>query len=157
MGLVTVSPVITAFHSCCLSHHVFDQVNLWPAWVGFETAIFWQCSHGTVETKRLYPLRYGPRSALWRSGQKKNLPRWGQKCAIDKKLILRLRSVISKWFQLKTITVILHVRPSKREGMYHLIGHHLSRYYLLHWLLEYCKKVYPQLYYLYSLQLKRTW
>ena len=36
-SLVTVSPVITAFHSCCLSHHVFDQVNLWPAWVGFET------------------------------------------------------------------------------------------------------------------------
>ena len=45
---------------CCLSHHVFDQVNLWPAWVGFETAIFWQCSPGTVETQRLYPLRYGP-------------------------------------------------------------------------------------------------
>ena len=42
--LVTVSPVITAFHSCCLSHHVFDQVNLWPASVGFETAIFWQDS-----------------------------------------------------------------------------------------------------------------
>ena len=39
LSLVTVSPVITAFHSCCLSHHVFDQVNLWPAWVGFETAI----------------------------------------------------------------------------------------------------------------------
>ena len=56
MSLVTVSPVITAFHSCCLSHHVFDQVNLWPAWVGFETAIFWQCSPGTVETQRLYPL-----------------------------------------------------------------------------------------------------
>ena len=48
LSLVTVSPVITAFHSCCLSHHVFDQVNLWPAWVGFETAIFWQCSPGTV-------------------------------------------------------------------------------------------------------------
>ena len=44
LSLVTVSPVVTAFHSCCLSHHVFDQVNLWPAWVGFETAIFWQCS-----------------------------------------------------------------------------------------------------------------
>ena len=44
LSLVTVSPVITAFHTCCLSHHVFDQVNLWPAWVGFETAIFWQCS-----------------------------------------------------------------------------------------------------------------
>ena len=57
MSLVTVSPVITAFHSCCLSHHDFDQVNLWPAWVGFETAIFWQCSTGTVETQYLYPLR----------------------------------------------------------------------------------------------------
>ena len=51
------NPVITAFHSWCLSHHVFDQVNLWPAWVGFETAIFWQCSPGTVETQRLYPRR----------------------------------------------------------------------------------------------------
>ena len=57
MSLVTVSPVITAFHSCCLSHLVFDQVNLWPAWVGFETAIFWQCSPGTAETQRLYPVR----------------------------------------------------------------------------------------------------
>ena len=27
MSLVTVSLAITAFHSCCLSHHVFDQVN----------------------------------------------------------------------------------------------------------------------------------
>ena len=58
LSLVTVSPVITAFHSWCLSHHVFDQVNLWPAWVGFETAIFWQCSPGTLETHRLYPLRH---------------------------------------------------------------------------------------------------
>ena len=57
LSLVTVSPVIIAFHSCCLSYHVFDLVNLWPAWVGFETAIFWQCSPGTVETQRLYPLR----------------------------------------------------------------------------------------------------
>ena len=57
LSLVTVFPVITAFHSCCLSYHVFDQVNLWPAWVGFESAIFWQCSPGTVETQRLYPLR----------------------------------------------------------------------------------------------------
>ena len=61
LSLVTVSPVITAFHSCCLSHHVFDQVNLWPAWVGIETAIFWQCSPGTAETQRLYPLRHGTR------------------------------------------------------------------------------------------------
>ena len=60
MSLVTVSPVITAFQSC-LSHRVFDQVNLWSAWVGFETAIFWQCSPGTVETQRHYPLHHGPR------------------------------------------------------------------------------------------------
>ena len=64
MSLVTVSPVITAFHSCCLLHHVFDQVNLWPAWVGFESAIFWQCSPGTIETQRLYLLRHGPRRAI---------------------------------------------------------------------------------------------
>ena len=63
LSLVTVSPVITAFHSCYQSHHVFDQVNLWLAWVGFETAIFWECSPGTVETQRLNPLRHGPRRA----------------------------------------------------------------------------------------------
>ena len=70
--LVTVSPVITAFHCCCLSHHVFDQVNLWPAWVGFETAIFWQCSPGPVDIQRLSPLRHGPRASIrcatWRGG-----------------------------------------------------------------------------------------
>ena len=32
LSVVTVSQVITAFNSCCLSHHVFDQGNLWPAW-----------------------------------------------------------------------------------------------------------------------------
>ena len=65
LSLVTVSPVITVFHSFCLSHHVFDQVNLWPAWIGFETAIFWQCSPGTVETQHLYPLRHGPQLPSW--------------------------------------------------------------------------------------------
>ena len=64
LSLVTISPIISAFHSCCLSHHVFDQVNLWLAWVGIETAIFWQCSPGTVETQRLYPLYHGPRMAI---------------------------------------------------------------------------------------------
>ena len=98
LSLVTVSPVITAFRSCYLSHHVFDQVNLWSAWVGIETAIFWQCSPGTVETQCLYPLRHGPQK----------LPIWGQKVRNKLKkiifffLILRLRSLISKWFQLKT-------------------------------------------------------
>ena len=64
LSLVTISPVITAFHSCFLSHHVFDQVNLCPAWVGIETTIFWQCSPGTVETQRLYLLCHGPRRAF---------------------------------------------------------------------------------------------
>ena len=127
MSLVTVSPVITAFHSSCLSHHVFDQVNLWPAWVGFETAIFWQCSPGTVETQRLYPLRHGPRrpaflsevavKITWRpevkfgrnvvkeeTTQKKAYQDEDKKSAMNKKLILRLRNLISKWFQLKTST-----------------------------------------------------
>ena len=40
--------------SCCLSHHIFDQVNLWPAWVGIETAIFWQCSPVTMLTCNIY-------------------------------------------------------------------------------------------------------
>ena len=86
MSLVTVSPVITAFHSCCLSHHVFDQVNLWPAWVGFETAIFWQCSPGTVETQRLYPLRHGPpkRSERRNKKKKKNYQDENKKSAINK-------------------------------------------------------------------------
>ena len=85
LSLVTVSPVIAAFHSCCLSHHVFDQVNLWPARVGFETAIFWQCSPGTVETQRLYPLRHGPRRPKVKFGRNvgkeettQKLPRWGE-------------------------------------------------------------------------------
>ena len=38
LSLVTVSPVITAFHSCCLSHQVFDQVNLWPAFLSEVTS-----------------------------------------------------------------------------------------------------------------------
>ena len=72
MSLVTVSPVITDFHSC-LSHHVFDQVNLWPAWVGFKTAIFWQCSPGTVETQRLYPLCHGPRRIRLQDSSRRNV------------------------------------------------------------------------------------
>ena len=63
LSLVTVSPVITAFHSC-LSHHDFDQVNFWPTWVGLETTIFWQCSPGTEETQHFYPQCHGPRRAI---------------------------------------------------------------------------------------------
>ena len=68
LSLVTVSPVI----SCCLSHHVFDQVNLWPAWVGIETA--------NVVKKE----------------QHKNYQDEDKKPAINKKIILRLRSLFSK-------------------------------------------------------------
>ena len=64
LSLVTESRVITTFHRCCLSHHVFDQVNLWQAWVGFETAIFWQCSPGTTETQCLYLLCHRPRRVI---------------------------------------------------------------------------------------------
>ena len=67
----------------CLSHHVFDQVNLWPAWVGFETAIVWQRSPGTVETQRLYPLHHDQGWIFWSykslSGLPESVPRWGQK------------------------------------------------------------------------------
>ena len=84
MSLVTVSPVITAFHSCCLSHHIFDQVNLWPAWVGFETTIFWQCSLGTVETQRLYPLRHGPQNIVKEETTQKNYQDEDKKSTINK-------------------------------------------------------------------------
>ena len=92
LSLVTVSPVITAFHICCLSHHVFDQVNLWPAWVGFETAIFWQSQNftGDTVTRLSIPIR-GRGKITWRRPEVKfgrnvvkeettlKLPRWGQK------------------------------------------------------------------------------
>ena len=106
LSLVTVSPVITAFHSRCLSHHVFfDQVNPRSAWVGIETSIFWQCSPGTVETQCLYPLHHGPQKSrliTWRrpevkfgqnvvkKKQHKNYQDEDKKSAINKKLILRL-------------------------------------------------------------------
>ena len=73
LSLVTVSPLITAFHSCCLSHHVFDQVNLWPAWVGFETAIFWQCSPGTVRLNVSIRCASGPVAQRIEEGQRWNL------------------------------------------------------------------------------------
>ena len=100
LSLVTVSPVITAFHSCCLLHHVFDLVNLWPAWVGFETAIFWQCSPGTAETQRLYPKKKETTQKRLYPKKKKQHKNYqdegGKKSAINKKLILRLRNLISK-------------------------------------------------------------
>ena len=112
---------LIAFHSCCLSHHVFDQVTLW---VGIETAVIWHCSPGTVETLSAAPRTSKavitgyktqhsyPRSRLitWRRPEvkfgrnvvrekKKNnkkLPRWGQEIVIKIELILRLRRLISE-------------------------------------------------------------
>ena len=53
--LSLVTPVITVYRTTFLTKQL---------WIGFETAIFWQCSPGTVETQRLYPLRHGPRRAI---------------------------------------------------------------------------------------------
>ena len=61
LSLVNVSTVITAFHSCYLSHHVFDQVNLWPAWVGFETMLTWNRRDST-------PLSAAPRAPKGNQG-----------------------------------------------------------------------------------------
>ena len=91
LSLVTISQVITAFHSCCLSHHVFDQVNLWSVWVGIETAIFWQCSPGTVETQRPYPLQN-----VVKKKQHKNYRDEDKKSAINKELILKIKMVFKE-------------------------------------------------------------
>ena len=54
LSLVTVSPVTTAFHSCCRSHHVFDQVNLagldrnWNHYV--LTILAWSCRDSTPQS-----------------------------------------------------------------------------------------------------------
>ena len=115
LSLVTVSPVITAFHSCCLSHHVFDQVNLWRAWVGFETAIFWQWSPGTVETQRLYPLRHGPWRAIkdgffWSYKSLSGLPVSGPY------RIFADRGVESLWFQVEARGEIWPKRSERRNN-----------------------------------------
>ena len=107
---------ITAFHSCCLSQHVFDQVNLWPAWVGFETAIFWQCSPGTVEIQRLYPLRHGPRRGdqgwIFWSYKSLSVPHLGSFCVVSSFTTFRPN------FTTGLLQVIL---PRPRIGMLSLV------------------------------------
>ena len=68
---------------------VFYKVNLWPAWEEIETAIFLQCSPGTVETQRLYPLRSGARNVV-KKKQLKNYQDEDKKSAINKKFIFSL-------------------------------------------------------------------
>ena len=103
LSLVTISPVITAFNSC-LSHHVFDQVNLWPASIGFETAIFWQCSPGTVETQLLYPLRHESRKK-YRDEDKKS--------AINKEINFQIKKPRLKMISIKdnyTFSPLLNIQ-----------------------------------------------
>ena len=68
MSLVTVSPIITAFHSCCLSHLIFDQVNLWPPWVGFDRPL------GPVVLRIEALSLYGSRSGLLEDSGFKSYP-----------------------------------------------------------------------------------
>ena len=43
LSLAIVSPVITAFHSCCLLHHVLNQVNLGRIWNRYPlTMLTWK-------------------------------------------------------------------------------------------------------------------
>ena len=123
--IVTVSPVITAFHSCCLSHHVFDQVNLWPALVGFETAILWQCLSGTVETQRLHPLRHGPR----RNNPPKKYQDEDKRTAINKKINSQIRKPHFKMIPIKNNYNNFYVFPVRYEG-------NISRKYSQHTLQE---------------------
>ena len=78
LSLVTVSPVITAFHSCYLSHHIFDQVNLWG--YGYKT------QHPYLKS-RLNPLKKA-RGEIWpkRSEEKKTYQDEDKKSAINKKI-----------------------------------------------------------------------
>ena len=52
-----------------------------------------------------------PRDILswWKKKQHKNYQDEDKKSAINKKLILRLKSLISKWFQLKTKDIRLQI------------------------------------------------
>ena len=86
LSLVTVSPVITAFHSCCLSHHVFwpskPLAGLGRIWNRYLlTMLTWYRGDST-------PLSAPPRAPkkargkIWpkRSEEEttQKLPRWGQ-------------------------------------------------------------------------------
>ena len=64
LSLVTVSPVITAFHSCCLSHHVFwpskPLAGLGTIWNHYlPTMLTWNRRDSTP-----LPLRHGPWRAI---------------------------------------------------------------------------------------------
>ena len=71
LSLVTVSPVITAFHSCCLSHHVF-----WPSKPLAGLGRIWNCYLLTMLTwnhRDSTPLSVAPRAPSARGllGQKR--------------------------------------------------------------------------------------
>ena len=78
LSLVTVSPVITAFHSCCLSHHVFDQVNLCPVTRLSEVAV----NHPKKARSKIWPKRSERRNN--NNKKKKNYQDEDKKSAINK-------------------------------------------------------------------------
>ena len=86
MSLVTVSPVSTAFHSCCLSITGYKTQHSYP--------------RSRLITWRRPKVKFG-RNVV-KKKQRKNDQDEDKKSAINKKIILRLRSLTSKWFQLKT-------------------------------------------------------
>ena len=106
LSLVTVSPVITAFRSC-LSHHVFDQVNLWPACVGFETAIFelWRLN-ASIKAYSVRPIYQGLTYWIFR----KNIYIYTCQC-----IIIILARELKKLRNVKVI-VIRIVVGSQRVG-----------------------------------------
>ena len=68
LSLVTVSPVITAFHSCCLSHHVFFFFFFfffWPSKPLAGLGRIWNCYLLTMLTwnrRDSTPLSAAPRA-----------------------------------------------------------------------------------------------
>ena len=111
LSLVTVSPVITAFHSCCLSHYVFDQADLGRNWNRYLLTML------TGNRRDSTPLSAAPSEPVAQriealSLYEKNNKNY-QRSAI--KLILRLRSFVSKRI------------PNKDKNRSLLVTKHFSR------------------------------
>ena len=104
--------VITAFHSCCLSHHVMEGSNYWG--YGYKTQYSYPRSR--LITWRRPEVKFGRNVVKEETTQK--LPRWGEKVRNKKKLILRLRNLISKWFQLKYSPMIRETEVQSKVMSY---------------------------------------
>ena len=72
----------SAFHSCCLSHHVCDRQKLWKAVITGNTVtrlIIPIRGRGKNHLKKARGEIWPKRSETRNKTQKKKLPRWGQK------------------------------------------------------------------------------